>query len=47
MSKTESEDLLINLADTFMSHCGGEDVAESIPTYLKLSDKETLKVQPD
>ena len=29
MKKTESEDLLMNLADTFMSNCGGEDVIES------------------
>ena len=32
--------MLMNLADTFMSHCGGEDVAES-SSYLKLSDQKT------
>ena len=32
MNKTESEDLLVNLADTFMSHCEGENVTESYVT---------------
>ena len=38
-NKTESEDLLMNLADTFMSHCGGEDVADS-SSHLKSSEKQ-------
>ena len=41
MKKTESEDLLTNLADTFMSHCGGEDVIESSSHLKSSEDQET------
>ena len=41
MKKTESEDLLMNLADTFMSHCGGEDVIESSSHLQSSEDQET------
>ena len=41
MKKTESEDLLINLVDTFMSHCGVEDVMESSSHLKSSEDQET------
>ena len=41
MKKTESEDLLMNLADTFMSHCVGEDVIESSSHLKSSEDQET------
>ena len=41
MNKTESEDLLVNLADTFMSHCEGENITESMSHLTPPKDQET------
>ena len=41
MNKTESEDLLVDLADTLMSHCKGENVTESMSHHTPPKDEET------
>ena len=41
MNKTESEDLLVNLADTFISHCEGENVTESMSHLTPPNNQET------
>lgn len=41
MNKTESEDLIVNLADTCMAHCEGENVTESVSYLTPLTDQET------
>ena len=41
MNKTESEVLLVNLADTFVSHCDGENIPESMFHLKSPPDQET------
>ena len=41
MNKTESEVLLVNLADTFVTHCDGENIPESMFHLKSPTDQET------